>query len=38
MFHRYVPSRYKEVVINENDEPVMVNFMMTPSDDVEGIF
>ncbi|KAG5682478.1 hypothetical protein PVAND_011829 [Polypedilum vanderplanki] len=31
----FVPSRYMEVVINES-EPVIVNFTLTPSDDVEG--
>lgn len=34
---RYVPSRYKEVTVDENGSTV-VNFVLVPSDDVEGIF
>lgn len=33
----YVPSQYMEVVVNEVG-PTVVNFTLTPSDNVEGIF
>lgn len=38
LHNRYVPSHYMEVVVNETGGPIVVNFVLTPSDDVEGIF